>query len=101
MSPWRRQAVSHIGWRLMVASSAKISRPRWPDGEAGPSDFTLLRNASISARGDAAAGCLPVSVVAGVRSFAMGPGGGFKSAYRCAFACPAHWPESRKDKEAL
>src|SRR3954465_773990 len=82
----------------MVASSAKISRPRWPDGEAGPSDFTLLRNASISARGDAAAGCLPASVVAGVRSFAMGPGSGSNPSYRCAFTGPAQWPESREEK---
>src|SRR4051812_44533819 len=93
MSPCRRQAVSHIGWRLMVASSAKISRPRWPDWAAGPSDFTLLRNASISARGDAVAGCLPASVGAGVRSFAMGPGSGSISPYKCDFARPAQWPK--------
>ena len=80
MSACRRQAVSHIGWRLMVASSAKISRPRWPDCAAGPSDLTWFRNASISARGEAAAGCLPVSVGAGVRSFAIGAGVRFESA---------------------
>jgi hypothetical protein len=70
MSACRLQAVSHIGWRLMVASSAKISRPRWPDGPAAPSDLTCLRKESISARGEAAAGCFRVSVGA-VVSFAI------------------------------
>ena len=34
------QAVSQVGCRLIVASSAKISRPRLPAFAAGPSAFT-------------------------------------------------------------
>ena len=67
MSACKLQAVSHSGWRLMVASSAKISRPRWPAFAAGPSDLTLFRNASISARDEVAAGWV-VPVWAGVWS---------------------------------
>ena len=52
MSACSLQAVSHSGWRLMVASSAKISRPRSPPPVAGPRLFTFDRNASISLRGD-------------------------------------------------
>src|SRR5438105_3968735 len=35
MSACSRQAVSHRGWRLMVASSAKMRRPRRPASVAG------------------------------------------------------------------
>src|SRR3990167_4976776 len=56
ISACKAQAVSQVGCRLMVASSAKISRPRLPAVAAGPSDFTFCRNASISGRAEAGAG---------------------------------------------
>jgi hypothetical protein len=56
MSACSLQAVSQSGWRLMVASSAKISRPRSPAPVAGPRLLTLDRNASISVRDDVVAG---------------------------------------------
>src|SRR5262249_42514127 len=64
MSACSLQAVSQVGCRLMVASSAKMSRPRKPVPVAGVRRLTSLRNAlisarvevgAISARGDAAA----------------------------------------------
>src|SRR5215467_7640127 len=58
MSACSRQAVSQVGCRLMVASSAKISRPRAPAAVAGVRRLTSLRKASISARDDDAAGIL-------------------------------------------
>src|SRR5262245_61710397 len=58
MSACRRQAVSQVGCRLMVASSAKISRPRWPAAVAGVRRLTSLRKASMSARDDLVAGIL-------------------------------------------
>src|SRR5687767_12440099 len=54
MSACRRQAVSQVGCRLMVASSAKISRPRNPVAPAGPRLLTAARNASTSPRDEAA-----------------------------------------------
>src|SRR5262245_61979101 len=59
MSACSLQAVSHSGWRLMVASSAKISRPRCIAPEAGARPFTFERNASTSLRDDAVAGSPP------------------------------------------
>jgi len=50
------QALSQVGCRLMVASSAKISRPRAPAAVAGPSVLTRSRNAPISGRVEAGAG---------------------------------------------
>src|SRR6476659_2597523 len=56
MSPCSAQAVSQVGCRLMVASSAKINRPRLPAVAAGPSARTLSRKASISGLDEAGAG---------------------------------------------
>src|SRR5579875_4038761 len=42
------QALSQVGWRLMVASSAKTSRPRAPPTVAGARRRTASRKASIS-----------------------------------------------------
>ena len=58
MSACSWQAVSQVGCRLMVASSAKISRPRWPGARrVGDSVRTCSRKASISgARRPAATG---------------------------------------------
>src|SRR5262245_44434378 len=47
ISACRWQAMSHVGWRLSVASSAKINRPAAPL-PAGPSDFTCARKSEIS-----------------------------------------------------
>src|SRR5262245_475045 len=58
MSACSRQAVSQVGCRLMVASSAKISRPRWPAAVAGANRLTALKKASMSARDDRVAGVL-------------------------------------------
>src|SRR5262249_11392678 len=66
MSACRRQAVSQVGCRLMVASKAKISRPRCPASVAGARLFTLVRNASISERVDCGAGARAPSAGAGV-----------------------------------
>src|SRR5262245_42638090 len=49
MSACSSQAVSHVDWRLAVASRAKISRPRMPDS-AVEAPFILARKASISGR---------------------------------------------------
>ena len=42
ISAWSLQALSQVGCRLIVASSAKMSRPRRPGSAdaAGPSDLT-------------------------------------------------------------
>src|SRR5437763_965270 len=48
MSACSWHAVSHMGCRLMVASSAKISRPRCPGSPLGVSPPTLARKESIS-----------------------------------------------------
>src|SRR6516165_813094 len=66
MSACRRQAVSQVGCRLMVASKAKISRPRCPASVAGARLFTLVRKASISERVDCGAGARAPSAGAGV-----------------------------------
>src|SRR5262249_12464732 len=60
MSACSWQAVSQVGWRLMVASSAKISRPRAPAAVDGARLFTCARKASISERVETAAGARPV-----------------------------------------
>src|SRR6266851_7584343 len=49
ISPWMRQARSQLGSRLAVASSAKISRPRPPDGRGGGARCRSRRKASTSA----------------------------------------------------
>src|ERR1019366_4468363 len=56
MSACKAQALSQVGCRLMVASSANTSRPRLPPVAAGPSERTLSINASISGREEAGAG---------------------------------------------
>src|SRR6185312_9845027 len=56
ISACRIQALSQVGCRLMVASSAKISRPRLPPAAAGPSPRTRLMNSAISGREAAGAG---------------------------------------------
>ncbi len=56
MSACSAQAESQVGCRLMVASSAKISRPRVPPAAAGPSERTRSRNSAISGREEAGAG---------------------------------------------
>src|SRR5262249_31196812 len=56
MSACRRQAVSQVGCRLMVASSAKTSRPRWPAAVAGSRLLTWARKASMSEGDDTGAG---------------------------------------------
>src|SRR6516165_6603707 len=66
MSACRRQAVSQVGCRLMVASKAKISRPRCPASVAGARLFTLVRKASISERVECGAGARAPSAGAGV-----------------------------------
>src|SRR5215831_16309489 len=54
------QAVSQVGWRLIVASSAKISRPRAPLAVDGPSARTFSMKLSISGFGETGAGvCRP------------------------------------------
>src|SRR6516225_6847168 len=64
MSACSAQAMSHVGWRLMVASSAKINRPRAP---AACGDIALARatNAAMSSEADGLASgsepSLPVS----------------------------------------
>src|SRR5258708_5536726 len=68
MSACSRQAVSQVGCRLMVASSAKISRPRLPGSVLGASLRTWARKASISPREDASAGSPLRFAGAGVRS---------------------------------
>src|SRR6476646_7949509 len=64
------QAVSQVGCRLMVASSAKINRPRPPGRVEGERPFTWARKASMSARGDVVAGAVRPFAVSG-GSFAM------------------------------
>src|SRR3954470_18396333 len=49
-----RQARSQVGSRLAVASSAKISRPRFPEGGGGGTRRNSRRNASTSADRDSA-----------------------------------------------
>src|SRR5450432_1934874 len=56
MSACSAQAESQVGCRLMVASSAKISRPRFPCVGAGPSARTRSMKDSISGREAAGAG---------------------------------------------
>ncbi len=70
MSPCSLHALSQVGCRLMVASSAKISRPRCPvRHSADPSDLTLLRKASISRAAMAAGAARLVGRrIAGARS---------------------------------
>src|SRR6202142_3820409 len=64
MSACNLQAVSQVGCRLMVASSANTSRPRVPDAEAGPSARTRSMNWEISGRDDAGAGvCWDLSLL--------------------------------------
>jgi hypothetical protein len=48
ISDWSRSAVSHVGCRLMVASRAKINRPRSPLRVVGATARASARNASIS-----------------------------------------------------
>src|SRR3990172_8390091 len=56
ISACKAQAVSQVGCRLMVASSAKISRPRLPAVAAGPSERTRSIKAAISGREEGGAG---------------------------------------------
>src|SRR6185312_14925238 len=56
MSACKVHAVSQVGCRLMVASSAKIRRPRLSPALEGPSERTRSTNASISGRDEAGAG---------------------------------------------
>src|SRR5215467_12741314 len=56
MSAWSAQAESQVGWRLIVASSAKISRPRCPVAVAGPSACTFSIKVSISGLVETGAG---------------------------------------------
>src|SRR3954471_12926583 len=51
-----RQARSHVGSRLAVASSAKISLPRFPDGGGGGKRRHSRRNASTFAARESARG---------------------------------------------
>ena len=53
--------MSHVGWRLIVASMAKISRPREPAISDTASDFTLSRKASTSPALERASGRLSCS----------------------------------------
>src|SRR5215470_19457882 len=54
------QAVSQVGWRLIVASSAKISRPRAPRAVEGPRARTCSMKLSISGFDETGAGvCRP------------------------------------------
>src|SRR5215475_9605123 len=50
------QAVSHVGWRLIVASSANIKRPRAPRAVDGPSARTFSMKLSISGFDETGAG---------------------------------------------
>src|SRR3974390_1096364 len=43
--------MSHVGWRLMVASSAKIRRPR-ASAACGDIAFALATNAAMSSEAD-------------------------------------------------
>ena len=56
MSACNAQAVSQVGCRLIVASSAKIKRPRDPGAVAGPSARTRSTNASMSGFDETGAG---------------------------------------------
>src|SRR5260370_1148166 len=56
MSACSWHAVSHRGCRLMVASSAKTSRPRRPGSVVGARRFTWARKESISERVEPLAG---------------------------------------------
>src|SRR6185312_2906642 len=51
MSAWRAQAMSHVGCRLMVASSANNSLPRLPAAK-GDMARALATNAAISDAAD-------------------------------------------------
>jgi len=51
MSAWSEQAISHVGCRLIVASSANTSLPRLPAAE-GDIARALATNAAISAEAD-------------------------------------------------
>src|SRR6185369_5246413 len=56
MSACRAQAESQVGWRLIVASSAKINRPRCPVAVAGPRARTFSIKVSISGLDETGAG---------------------------------------------
>src|SRR5215218_5479517 len=60
---WTLQARSQVGWRLMVASSAKTRRPRASAVALGPIFFAEETKASIAAAGEEAAGAPGVSVL--------------------------------------
>src|SRR3954454_6484812 len=59
MSACSWHAVSHNGCRLMVASRAKMSRPRCPGSLAAARLLTFVRKASISECVDGATGVRP------------------------------------------
>src|SRR6476469_9657397 len=56
MSACKVQAVSQVGWRLIVASRAKISRPRPPRADEGPRERTCSMKVSISGLDETGAG---------------------------------------------
>src|SRR6516165_838036 len=78
----------------MVASSAKMRRPRWPVRVAGARFFTLLRNSLISECVDCAAGVCPLPAGAGglaLRSCDI------RQALRNASLAPLRWACPAKD----
>src|SRR6186713_2087039 len=60
---WTLQARSQVGWRLMVASSAKTRRPRASAVALGPIFRAEETKASIAAAGEETAGAPDVSVL--------------------------------------
>src|SRR3954471_22498493 len=60
---WTLQARSQVGWRLMVASSAKTRRPRASAVALGPIFLAEETKASIAAAGEEAAGAPGGSVL--------------------------------------
>src|SRR3546814_19826129 len=56
ISPWIRQARTQVGWRLAVASSANISRPRLAPAPGDGVAATLRRKACTYAEGAVSAG---------------------------------------------
>src|SRR3954466_4422542 len=60
---WTLQARSQVGWRLMVASSAKTRRPRASAVALGPIFLAEETKASIAAAGDDATGAAGLSVL--------------------------------------
>src|SRR5215211_1918034 len=103
ISACSRQASSQVGCRLMVASSAKISRPRSPGATGGARLRARCTNASISGRDEVGVGARPAG--AGVlldgsfaisrRTVASNNARQYK--YKWPFAQPAQCPSGPGD----